>query len=64
PVDSPEQNSLSSTQVSHRNVLRAVAAILSSSDQIRERVQAGTLGVVGAVYHDDTGVVELLKEEP
>lgn len=64
PVNSPEQNSLSSTQVSHRNVLRAVAAILASSDQIRERVQAGTLGVVGAIYHDDTGVVELLKEEP
>jgi len=62
-ADSPEQNALSSTQVSHRNALRAVAAILSSSDQIRERVQAGTLGVVGAVYHDDTGVVELLKEE-
>lgn len=61
--DPDQSGQLSSDRVSQRNVQRAVESILASSVQIRKRVQEGTLGIVGAIYHDDTGVVELLKDD-
>ena len=43
-----------------RNVLRTMEQLPIWSMPVRERVAAGNLGIVGAIYHVETGAVEFL----
>ncbi|HBL43529.1 SulP family inorganic anion transporter [Gimesia sp.] len=63
----PEANSLParpdmSYSVNRHHILYSIELILNSSEPIRNRVQEGTLRVAGALYHDDSGYVELFDE--
>jgi carbonic anhydrase len=46
------------------NVWQSIADILARSDAVRERVEAGKLKVVGAVYDLHDGTVHFLGEHP
>lgn len=46
------------------NVWQAIADLLGSSEAARNRVKDGSLLIVGAVYHLDTGSVEWLGPHP
>jgi len=48
--------------VSHQNVLHSMKEIMSRSQVVKEMVESGEVGLVGAFYDLDTGEVEFMDE--
>ncbi|MDP4271010.1 MAG: carbonic anhydrase, partial [Bacteroidota bacterium] len=48
--------------VSHRNVLNSINEIMTKSQHLKEMVDNGEIGIVGAFYNLDTGEVEFMDE--
>lgn len=48
--------------VSHQNVLQSISEIMDKSPVLKELVDTGEIGIVGAFYNLDTGEVEFMDE--
>lgn len=48
--------------VSHRNVHNSIEEILAKSDVLKEQVDNGEIGIVGAFYNLETGEVEFMDQ--
>ncbi len=49
--------------VSHQNVLQSMSEILAKSQVLKEMVESGEIGLVGAFYNLETGEVEFMEEQ-
>ena len=49
--------------VSHQNVLQSMREIMAKSPVLKEMIEAGEIGLVGAFYNLETGVVEFMDEQ-
>lgn len=48
--------------VSHKNIIHTMDNILNKSEVLRDLIEAGEIGLVGAYHNIETGEVEFMKE--